>query len=536
MIQISINPGSESEIKIIRAAIYARVSTDDQAERGTIDAQLNALRQTVPHWGLEIVGEYIDDGVSGTLPLERRIEGSRMAEDAQAGQFDVVVFYKVDRLARSLRNFLSIVDFFENLGIGLRSLTEQFDTTTPMGMFAIQMMAAVAELERGTIMERTALGRARVAAQGRWTGGPVPYGFLLNAEGHLIPNLTPREGYIFSEAEVIQRIFREIADEGRTGMSVAARLNAEGIPMWLKYQARNAAPTYKTKPGAIWTIDNIGRMVRGTIYKGYHLWGKDRIVREVEPLVDADLWEKAGMQLTQNRKLSKKPDDDNYLLRGLIKCECGQTFVGARNKRHRYYRCSGQTGAARGNRCKAKMITVEWLEKTIWDDITGFINNPGDVLTLLQKRMTDELADAPSNEDRRRELNRAVEAKATEKDRAIDAYRHSVIELSELEVQLTRVQEEIEPLHAELAELVDTSARTGEAVGKITSAEGLLEELQGALEVELDWDTKLQVVNTLVNGITVATTGTGQKKRASLEVRYEFGEPVRWNRERLGVC
>jgi len=91
MIQVGIKPG-ETEIKIVRAAIYARVSTDDQAERGTIDAQVNALRQTVPHWGMEIVGEYIDDGVSGTLPLEKRAEGSRMAADAEAGAFDVVVF------------------------------------------------------------------------------------------------------------------------------------------------------------------------------------------------------------------------------------------------------------------------------------------------------------------------------------------------------------------------------------------------------------------------------------------------------------
>ena len=210
-------PDKNTTPKIVRAAIYRRVSTDDQAERGTIDAQVHALRQTVPHWGMEIVGEYIDDGISGTLPMEKRTEGSRMAADAEAGKFDVVVFYKVDRLARSLRNFLAIVDFFEDLSIGLRSLTEQFDTTTPMGRFAIQMMAAVAELERGTIMERTAMELARVAAEGRWVGGPVPYGYILDDEGHLTPSRTPREGYTFSEVEIIQRIFREIADDGRSG-------------------------------------------------------------------------------------------------------------------------------------------------------------------------------------------------------------------------------------------------------------------------------------------------------------------------------
>ena len=105
-------------------------------------------------------------------------------------------------------------------------------------------------------------------------------------------------------------------------------------------------------------------------YQGKHIWGKGKIVREIEPLVETEQWERAGRQLIQNKKLSKKPEDDNYLLRGLVKCECGRTFVGARNKSGRYYRCSGQTGAARGSRCKAKMVSVEWLEKTIWDDIT----------------------------------------------------------------------------------------------------------------------------------------------------------------------
>ena len=269
-------------------------------------------------------------------------------------------------------------------------------------------------------------------------------------------------------------------------------------------------------------------------YQGKHIWGKGKIVREIEPLVETEQWERAGRQLIQNKKLSKKPEDDNYLLRGLVKCECGRTFVGARNKSGRYYRCSGQTGAARGSRCKAKMVSVEWLEKTIWDDITGFITNPSDALVLLKERMAEELAGIPSNEDRRRELNRAIEAKATEKDRAIDAYRHSVIELPDLEEQLGRVQTELEPLQAELTQLMNETMRTGQSVGKITSAEGLLKELQGALQSGLDWETKQEIVNILVNRITVVTSGTGQSKTATIEVLYEFGE-VRQSRAGLSV-
>ena len=118
-----------SESTITRAALYARVSTDDQRDRQTIDAQVTALRELAPHWDLEIVGEYLDDGVSGTLPLEERPAGLRLADDARAGKIDVVIFYKLDRLARSLRHFLNIVDFFEEIGVGLRSMTEMVSSS-----------------------------------------------------------------------------------------------------------------------------------------------------------------------------------------------------------------------------------------------------------------------------------------------------------------------------------------------------------------------------------------------------------------------
>ena len=155
--------------ELTKAALYARVSSDDQAMRGSIDNQTTALRNAAPHWGMTIVDEYLDDGYSGSLPLDKRPEGLRLSEDAKVVKFDIVLFYKIDRLARSLRNFLDIVDFFEGLGIGLRSMSESFDNSNPMGKFAVHMIAAVAEMERGVIQERTTMGRNRIAAEGRWT-------------------------------------------------------------------------------------------------------------------------------------------------------------------------------------------------------------------------------------------------------------------------------------------------------------------------------------------------------------------------------
>ena len=365
----------DSEIPI-RAALYARVSTDDQRERQTIEGQISALRNFAPHWNMTVVDEYLDDGISGTIPMGNRPEGVRLMADAKEHKFDVVIFYRLDRLARSLRNFLDIVDYFEEIGVGLRSMTETFDTTSPMGRFAVQMIAAVAELERGTIIERTSMGRTRIANQGMWTGGVVPYGYLVNGEGHLYPNTTPRSGYTFSEVDIVQRIYRMIADERSTAMAVARRLNEKGFPMWRKYHRRGQAEAqYRTKPGALWWPSNIVRIIRSETYKGNHVWGADgqTIEREVPPIVDGDTWDRAQRQLEANRRLPKNKRAHPYLLRGLIRCgTCGYVFTGLLNSHGKdwqryYYRCGSQVGEIKvgRDRCDAKVVGAEWLENLV---------------------------------------------------------------------------------------------------------------------------------------------------------------------------
>ena len=524
-----------SESTITRAALYARVSTDDQRERQTIDAQVTALRELAPHWDLEIVGEYLDDGVSGTLPLEERPAGLRLADDARAGKIDVVIFYKLDRLARSLRHFLNIVDFFEEIDVGLRSMTETFDTTNPMGRFAVQMMAAVAELERGTIIERTSMGRARVAALGRWSGGVVPFGYHVDSEGFLATEWTPRDGHRFSEAEIIQRIFKELVEDHSSANLIARRLNAERIPWWHKYHRRGTdSPKYVEKDGAVWWPSNITRIIKSPTYKGLHIYG-NKIEREVPSLVDPAIWEKAQTQLIKNRNLSKREGDHQYLLRGLMKCaSCGLVFNGyfsssAKTKsRNYYYRCGSQTGDRKiaGLSCDAKVINSEWIENLVWEDIKGFVKNPGDVIHKLRDQMQAELTEAPHAESRRQELQQAILAKEQEKDRVLDAYRRGLMEIDDLDVHVKRSAIELEPLHAELAEIATNEAHRGQKVGDLVGTESLLRTLSDTIEGPLDWETRREVVEALVDDISVETAGTGRKKTATLTITYNFAEPV----------
>ncbi len=174
-----------------RVALYARVSTEDQAERGTIDAQRTFLAKFAGLYQLDVADEYVDDGYSGTLALDQRPEGRRVLEDAGRGDFTTVLVYRLDRLGRSLRALLDAHDALERAGVTVRSATEPFDTSTPIGKFLFQLLASLAELEKSTIIERTTMGRDRVARLGKWTNGPVPAGYDLDGEGRPVPSASP---------------------------------------------------------------------------------------------------------------------------------------------------------------------------------------------------------------------------------------------------------------------------------------------------------------------------------------------------------
>ena len=111
------------------AAIYARVSTEDQAERQTVKAQLDFLRRFHDLHQITIASEYIDDGISGTVPLDERPEGRRLLDDARAGRFGAVLVYRLDRLGRSVRALLSAHDALDGVKVSIRSATEPFDTS-----------------------------------------------------------------------------------------------------------------------------------------------------------------------------------------------------------------------------------------------------------------------------------------------------------------------------------------------------------------------------------------------------------------------
>src|SRR5262249_53697680 len=172
-----------------RIVIYARVSTEDQAEKQTVQAQLEFLRRFCGLCDWPIVGAYVDDVCSGTIPLADREYGRQLLDELPTTQPTKILVYRLDRLGRSVRVLLDAHTALEDKSIAIQSATEPFDTSTPIGRFVFQLLGSIAELERSTITERMALGRDRVARQGKWTGGPLPPRLDLDADACLVQSV-----------------------------------------------------------------------------------------------------------------------------------------------------------------------------------------------------------------------------------------------------------------------------------------------------------------------------------------------------------
>jgi site-specific DNA recombinase len=235
-----------------------RNSTDEQAEAGTIEAQRYRIVSWLTERGIEPVAWYEDPAVSGAVAHDKRPGTGQLMEDAKRGRFDTVIFYDLSRMGRTLK---VIVDFYDALQRSMvdvflvySPLGEHVDTSTTMGKFGFHLLAAVAELERGMIMERSRSGRNARASNGFWPSANVKYGLIRDLDGRLVPftqalinsgmyttatDLTGNPMPLVSEAETVTEIFRRRAS-GQTLNQIRDDLNAQGIPSTRKQQEQDS--------------------------------------------------------------------------------------------------------------------------------------------------------------------------------------------------------------------------------------------------------------------------------------------------------
>lgn len=160
-------------MEIKKVAIYARVSTEEQAKEGySITAQLQTHRQYAQLYNWEVVEEYVDEGISGKS-IKGRPAMKRLIDDVEINKFDAVLVWKISRLSRNMLDTLVILDKFEKYDVKFISYSENFDTGNPIGRLVLQIMASIAEMERNTLSENVKLGMKQRALEGQWNGGSV---------------------------------------------------------------------------------------------------------------------------------------------------------------------------------------------------------------------------------------------------------------------------------------------------------------------------------------------------------------------------
>src|SRR3989344_6375522 len=177
-----------------RVAIYLRVSTDAQEEKGHgLDVQKDRLVEYCQrlNYSLDEKHNYTDGGFSGSLQINKRPALQKLFEDAEKREFEIVIVYRLDRFFRSLKHLISAVEKLNELKIKFRSSSENFETETTNGELMFHMIASFAQHERRLIAERMSGGRERGAKEGHWMTGEPPFGYKVNKEKFL--EIVPEE-------------------------------------------------------------------------------------------------------------------------------------------------------------------------------------------------------------------------------------------------------------------------------------------------------------------------------------------------------
>ncbi|GEA17473.1 recombinase family protein [Moorella sp. E306M] len=504
-----------------KAAIYCRVSSEEQAERGTIEGQVQYAKKYLdlhgPEAGITEWEFYLDEGVSGTVALPDRPAGARLVADARAGKFQVLYVYRLDRLARSVKHVLDTYDLLEKQGIALKSMTEAFDTGTPTGKFFMTLLASIAALERDTILERTQMGKDRKARQGKWVTGMPPFGYRIGADGSL-------EVYK-EEAETVRLIFRLYLD-GMSTIDIAKYLNARGIPTPAKSKRT------KNKSTGKWHAGHISIILRTEAYTGTYTYlkrskrRKDTIEIPVPAIVSEKDFVTVQAKLIENADAARGSRGRNYLLRGLIFCgNCGRRMVGSSgmSKEGRvYYRCTGAINTGAGRLCNAKMIRARDIEQAVWQDIEEFAKDPGKVREIMEAKIKENKQELDPVKDELAGLEKAILEKQAARGKVLSFCARGVISDQEAEEELKNLGREIETLVARRDFLFSKQQSAQQFETEALTAQVLMEDLAKRLQDVTD-EQRGEIIQALVKRIDVYTIEEDGKRRSKVVIQYRFG-------------
>lgn len=511
------------------AAIYARVSTDDQAERGySLPSQIEACQKFANQKGFDVAAVYQDD-ISGAKSIVSRPEGYELQKAIDSRQVKAVIIYCVDRLSRDIVDLLTTIRDWLRAGVEVYAL-DVGQVTSELDIVLV-IKGWQGSDERQKIRERTTRGRVAKARAGKVTGqGSAPYGY------------TYSKGELFideSLAQIVRMIFDWYINGDEHGhmmslYTIAERLTEMGIPT----------------PSGInrgWRGEVIRVMLMSETYCGIWHYGKnigkggkggkrqldEQITVNVPAIVTRKTWELAQERRAYNSRIARRKMKGAYLLRGLIYCGCERGMAGGgwHSEHSFYYRCPRRyaSGVAAGSElCTEPLVKGKVIERVTWDYIMGLIKDPQKFEEKLRQAQAKETATMQPKQKELQHVIALLEATEGEAEQIAQAAKKiKGIVGAKLEKQAEEIEKRYQALTRRKIEIQDDLA-----VELSDSTINNLLQFRETVALGLEnptsedrrrWLEILQTRVTVTNGLAVITCRLG-------------GKPLEYNLFEKGTC
>ena len=461
---------------------YIRVSTENQVKEGeSLTEQKRMIEEYAKFHNCGVVKIYADQGVSGIVSNRASLDD--LKRDASQNLFQKVIFYSLDRFGRSAQDLLYNYEYFEKRGISLVSLREELDTSTATGRFLRTVLGAVAELEREMIRDRTIIGATARMKKGLRPVGRLPYGYSWDKRRRNFKIIRDeRKGYDLA-VDLLLNKHKSVTE-------IAGILNEEG---------------YRTKQGNRFTHPSLSRIFKNPFYKGeltFRYQG-EKFSYNPPSLVNSDTWDKILHRIKENTKKfdNYEPERDPFILRGLLKCECGSSLSCTKFKQ-RYYECFVSKISQRERlasnlkrTCSLPYINAVEIENYVLNSIlrqfqiseNDMINRKENIDFSRKKYLESQLTC----------IKIRIEEKEGERKRLIHSYAIGCVDKSFL-------RKKDQELKSEISILLDKAEVLGKELGYIEKSQ---QKLERSRDVEKDFKKSWPEIDKAFTNLT-----DGQRK------------------------
>jgi len=526
----------------LRAAIYCRVSTREQAESGySIPDQVRNCREKAQKMGATVIEEFLDNE-SGAFLERPGLE--RLRHALKQKYFDIVITKSPDRLSRNITHQLILREEIIKSGAELKFLTFEWQNT-PDGRLLMNVQGVISDYEREVIRERTMMGRRSKVLAGKIPLNSHVYGYLYDKEQN--------KYYINEEeAQVIRNIYRWLlkGDElngPMGGVAIAKKLAEKGIK-----PPRRAKNT--------WAKATVYKILKNQIYTGTAYFYKEKkrktglhsievskrpenewLAVSVPQIIDKETFEAAQLKLRDNARNNRRNTKHKYLLQGLVFCWfCGRRMainperIRNNKKVHAYYICPKDRPNERRyyvnskqtiDQCPARTIPLATLETEIWSFISNLISCDEDTIrTEIENNYKNTVGESVDGKLLLDDLKRKEDILINKRKKISKWFREELITEVEAEKELKQIKMDLLDLNSQRQKLQADISDINNENDVIT---GVVKQIKSINNPKtLSFDEKRNLLKNVLNGIHVKRTdnawGYGASNRIELDINLEL--------------